>query len=204
MRKVLMIMFMTLDGRAQFPVYPDAGDPSIEEDPMWRPRFHSIDTILLGANSYRAWAAHWPARKDNPKAGEWEKQFSRFADGAEKVVFSKTLEHPTWVNTRIVRGTPAEVIADLRKKEGKNLALGGGPRLAQSFLEADLVDEMLIAVFPSLVGRGKPMFRTADEPDFPEDRIPVGAPGRHDFRLREAYPLSDGSLVLRYDRPLGK
>lgn len=201
MRKVLMIMFMTIDGRAQFPSYPNAGDPTVEEDPLWRPRYHSIDTLLLGRHSYDAWAAFWPARKNEPKASDWQKQFSRFADGATKVVFSKSLENPTWENTRVVRGSPVEEIAKLRKEEGKNLALGGGPRLAQSFLAADLVDEMLLNVFPSLVGRGKPMFKTTDEPDFPEDVIPVGAPGRHDFRLREAYPQSDGSLFLRYDRP---
>ena len=200
MRKVLMIMFMTLDGRAQFPIYPAAQASDDDEDPMWRPRFGSIDTILLGQKSYRAWAAHWPARKSDPKAGAWEKEFSLFADKAEKVVFSGTLQKPLWENTRIVRGSPAEELAALRREKGKDLALGGGPRLAQSFLADGLVDEMLLAVFPSIVGKGKPMFRTQDEPDFPEDRIPVGAPGRHDFRLLEAKPLSDGTLFLRYER----
>ncbi len=200
MRKVLMIMFMTMDGRAQFPVYPDGGDPSAEDDPMWRPRMHSIDTLLLGRNAYHAWAAHWPRQKENPNAGAWAKEFSRFADQCEKVVFSKSLENPDWPKTRVVRGSPTEEIAKLRKEEGKNLALGGGPRLAQSFLAADLVDEILTEVFPSLVGTGKPMFKTVDDPNFKEDRIPVGAPGRLDFRLREAWPMTDSTLFLRYER----
>ncbi len=200
MRKVLMIMFMTLDGRAQFPIYPPPENQEDDEDPMWRPRFGSIDTILLGQKSYRLWAAHWPARKNDAKAGAWEKEFSRFADKAEKVVFSKTLQEPLWENTRIVRGSPREELAVLRKEEGKDLALGGGPRLAQSFLADGLVDEMLLAVFPSIVSKGKPLFRTVDDPDFPEDRIALGAPGRHDFSLREAQPLSDSTLFLRYER----
>lgn len=202
MRKVLMVMFSTLDGRAQFPITPPPATPeeADEEDPMWKPRFDSIDTLLLGRKSYEAWSAFWPKRKDDPTAGTWQKEFSRFADRCRKVVFSKSLKEATWVNSEIVRGSPREVVAALRKKKGRDLALGGGPRLAQSFLADELVDEMLIEVFPSIVEKGKPFFHTIDDPDFPEDRIPIGAPGRHDFRLLEAKPLSDGTLFLRYER----
>lgn len=200
MRKVQMLMFTTIDGQAQFPIYD--GPPYTEpaDELMWKPRFGSIDTILLGGNSYRKWAAHWPKRKDDPKAGEWEKEFSRFADRAKKVVFSRSLEKPLWENTEIVRGSPKEEVARLRAQKGGDLALGGGPRLAQSFLADGLVDDMLLLVQPSLVGRGKPLFRTVDEPDFDEDRIPVGAPGRHDFVLREARGLPDATVFLWYER----
>lgn len=203
MRKVVMVMFMTIDGRAQFPITPPptAPAPEDEEDPMWRPRWPSIDTLLLGRKSYEAWSAFWPARKDDAKASAWQKEFSRFADRCRKVVFSHSLQEAKWVNSEIARGTPREVVGALRSQPGGDLALGGGPRLAQSFLADDLVDEMLIDVFPSIVERGKPLFRTIDEPDFPEDRIPIGAPGRHDFRLVEAKPLDDGTLYLHYARP---
>ncbi len=197
-RKVLMIMFMTLDGQAQFPVYDGPPYTLDVEDPMWTPRFHSIDTILLGANSYSKWAAYWPKMKDNPKAVPFQREFSRFADRVEKVVFSQSLQKPAWVNTRVARGPPADEIAALKSKKGKDIALGGGPRLAQSLLAADLVDELLIAMSPSLVGRGKPLFRTTDEPDFPEDGIPPGAPGRHDFLLVEARGLPDSQVFLHY------
>lgn len=202
MRKVLMMMFMTIDGQAQFPVYSGPPYTEAEDEFMWKPRFHTIDTIILGGIAYSKWAAHWPKRKDDPTASDWEKEFSRFADRAKKVVFSGTLQKPLWENTEIVRGTPTEELSRLRSQKGGDIALGGGPRIVQSFLADDLVDEMLILVMPSIVGRGKPLFRTIDEPDFAEDRIPEGAPGRHDFVLREARGLKDATVFLRYERPL--
>ena len=196
MRKVLMVMFMTLDGQAQFPAYDEAPYTNDVEDPMWTPRMGSIDTILLGGNSYTKWAAYWPQQKDRPGASEFQKQFSRFADRAEKVVFSKKTQTPTWENSRIATRKPAEEIAALKSRAGKDIALGGGPRLAQSLLAEDLVDEVLIAVSPSLVGRGKPLFRTVDDPDFADDVIPKGSPGRHDFVLVEAQGLADSQVFL--------
>ena len=198
-----MVMFMTLDGQAQFPIYPPNPEADqTEEDPMWQPRFESIDTVILGRKAYLKWAEFWPKRWADPSAGPWAKEFSRFANSLQKVVFSNTLQSAEWGPSRIVRGDPASVVKQLRLEKGRDIALGGGPRMAQAFLEADLVDEMLLEVFPSIVGRGKPFFRRAEDPDFDEDRIPVGAPGRHDFRLRTAQPLSDGTLFLHFERKL--
>ena len=200
MRKVQMMMFMTIDGQAQFPLYSGPPYDAPEDELMWTPHWDKIDTIILGRNSYEKWAQHWPKRLADPKAGEWEKDFARFSGRAKKVVFSKSLRDPTWENTEIVRGTPREELARLRSQKGGNIALGGGPRIAQSFLADDLVDEMLILVTPSIVGQGKHLFRTADDPDFAEDRIPEGAPGRHDFILREARGLKDATVFLHYER----
>lgn len=196
-----MFMFMTIDGQAQFPVYTEAPFTDAVDDPMWKPRLGSIDTILLGGVSYPRWASYWPQKKDDPKASEWQREFSDFANRAQKIVFSRTLQKSLWDNTEIVRGTPVEELARLRAKDGGNIALGGGPRLAQSFLADDLVDEMMIEIQPSIVGRGKPLFKTLDEPEYVEDVIPVGSAGRHDFLLREAKGLKDGTVFLRYELP---
>ena len=81
------------------------------------------------------------------------------------------------------------------------MALGGGPRLAQSFLEHDLVDEMLLEVFPSILGRGRPLFNVRQDPDNPKDFVPVGAPGRHDFALLEARKVAgEDTVFLHYKR----
>jgi dihydrofolate reductase len=202
MRKVSMIMFGTLDGIAEFPDYPEDPDETAgpSEELMWSPRMDSIDTIFLGRKAYAAWAGFWPAQKNDPSASEFRKRFSRFAEDAEKVVFSKTLKTAEWPKSRIVRGGVLEEVERLRKLPGKDMAVGGGPRLAQSFLAHDLVDELLMEVFPSLVGSGKPLFGIQPNPDHPEDVVPVGAPGRLDFRLLDCKPLQDGTLFLHYRR----
>jgi dihydrofolate reductase len=202
MRKVLIVMFMTIDGVAEFPAY-EGETPSSDDAPddsMWTPLFGSIDTLLLGRQSYRMWADYWPHRKEMAASTPFEKQFSRFADAAEKVVFSKTLPRADWPNSRIVRGDIGEEIARMKRLPGKDMALGGGPKLAQSFLALDLADEVLLEVFPSIVGSGKPFFHVVSDPEHAEDVVPLGAPGRHDFRLIETRPRKDGTVFLHYAR----
>jgi dihydrofolate reductase len=202
MRKVLVLMFMTLDGVAELPDYGEDTDPNAagEGPPMWTSRMDSTDTLLLGRHTYEKWAAFWPPVKNDPSAGKFMQEFSRFADRAEKVVFSKTLKSVHWPKSRIVRGDPGKEVIRLKSLPGKDIVLGGGPRLAQSFLERDLVDELFITMFPTIVGRGKPLFHVVGDPDHDEDLIPLGAPGRHDFKLMEARPLELGAVLLHYAR----
>lgn len=202
MRKVLAMMFMTLDGVAEFPLYgkeDDAGTGE-QEDPMWEPRRESIDTLILGRVAYEKWYGHWPARKDAPDAGEWERAFSRFCDRADKLVISRTLRKADWTNSRVFGGDIGVEMARLKSLPGKDIALGGGPRLLQAFLERGLVDELLINMFPSLLGRGKPLFHVVDDPENPGDFVPMGAPGRQDFQVVEAKRLPDGAVFLHFRR----
>jgi dihydrofolate reductase len=202
MRKVLILMFMTLDGVAEFPDYAEDADSNAagEGPPMWDSRMDSTDTLLLGRKTYEKWAAYWPGQQNNPSATPFQKEFSRFADRVEKVVFSKTLKSADWQRSRVVRGDLGEEIVRLKSLPGKDMVLGGGPRLAQSFLERDLADELFITMFPSIVGRGRPFFRVVGDPDHSEDVVPLGAWGRHDFKLIEALPLRDGEVLLHYAR----
>jgi dihydrofolate reductase len=202
MRRVQILMFMTLDGVAEFPADGETpgSSSSVEGPPMWTSRMDSIDTLLLGRRTYEKWAGFWPRWKDEPSAAKFMQDFSRFADRTEKVVFSKTLKSADWPKSRIVSGDLGEEIARLKGLPGKDIVLGGGPRLAQSFLDRDLADELFLTVSPSIVGSGKPLFRVEGDPDHDEDVVPRGAPGRHDFKLIEALPDKDGTVQLHYAR----
>jgi len=205
MRKVHATVQMTLDGVAEWPVYPDdAGggdDDSDFWDSMYTSYWDSIDTLLLGRHTYVKWAAHWPKVRHQADAGKYPRQFSEFADRVEKIVFSRTLDSGPWERTRVVRGDLAGEMAQLRAQTGGNLLVGGGPRLTQSLLRLGLIDDLRMVVFPSVVGRGKPMFDVDRVPDNPEDRVPLGAPLRHDFRLVQARPLRSGggAIFLHYN-----
>lgn len=200
MRKLQILMFMTIDGTAELPDYGEESDPHAADEgpPMWASRKDSSDTLLLGRRTYEKWAAFWPRWKDEPSAGKFMQEFSRYADRMEKVVFSKTLTSADWPNSRIVRGDLAAEVLRLKSLPGKDIVLGGGPRLAQSLLERDFADELFITVLPSIVGSGKPLFRMLGDPDHDEDVIPLGAPGRHDFKLVEALAQKDGTALLHY------
>ena len=203
-RKVIEVMQMTIDGVAEWPAYGDASDQDDSDfwEAMYASYWDSVDTLLLGRRTYLKWSGFWPEVRKKEDAGKYPRQFSVFADRVEKIVFSRTLESTPWEKTRVIRGDISKEIDRLKSQPGGNMVLGGGPRLAQEFLRLGLVDELRLAVFPSVVGRGKPLFDVDRLPDNPEDSIPLGAPLRHDFRLMEARPFErgGGAVFLHYAR----
>lgn len=199
-RKVLINMYMTLDGIAALTDDPDWGPEASQEfwEAVWAGPLKSVDTLLLGRKTYEMWAGFWPQRVDD--ADEHWRAFARFSTRVEKIVFSRRLTSATWSNSRIVRGPIADEISRLRSVPGRNIAVGGGVRFVQSLLAQDLADDLYLAVSPSIVGRGKQLFRVKPDPH-PAEIIPFGAPDRHDFRLLEARGLNSGIVLLHYALP---
>jgi dihydrofolate reductase len=100
----------------------------------------AYDTSLYGRGLYENMAGYWPAVRDDPAAGEADREFARVWCALPKVVFSTTLTEVGW-NSRLVRGD-----------------LLGEARLAASFLRLDLVDEFRLFVHPVVLGGGTPLF----------------------------------------------
>ncbi len=189
MRAVSLHMYMTLDGRAEFPEYPGSGDPPDgAPDPvsteMWLQHLDALDTVLLGRHAYERWAEFWPRAKRTPGEHPFYHEFSRFLDRAEKVVFSETLREAPWENSRIVRGDPGREIHRLKRARGRGIAVGGGPRFAQALVARGLVDEYYLTVFPVVLGRGSPMFGPME--------------GQQTLELLSAKSYRWGELVLHY------
>ncbi len=191
-------MYMTLDGFAALADGPDdpEGDRQFWEA-MWSGPMAQVDTLLLGRKTYEAWAQFWPTQVESEN--EHWRDFARFSSKAEKVVFSHTLKTATWSNSRIARGSVAEEIARLRSLPGSDIIVAGGVQLVQSVLAQDLADELCLTVSPSLIGRGLPLFQMEPTPDHHDDIVPVGAPGRHDFRLLESRAFRSGAVFLHYE-----
>lgn len=196
-RKVTVTMYMTLDGFAALADGPDdpEGDREFWEA-MWTGPMDNVDTLLLGRKTYEAWAAFWPGLVDTDNV-HW-RDFARFSTRAEKVVFSRTLQTTTWSNSRIVRGSVGDEISRLRSLPGKNIIVAGGVQLVQSVLGQDLADELCLTVSPSIIGHGLPLFQMEPTLDHHDEVVPVGAPGRHDFRLLEARAFRSGAVFLHY------
>ena len=199
-RKVRITMYMTLDGFAALAAGPD--DPESDRqfwEAMWSGPMDNVDTLLLGRKTYEAWAEFWPGHVDSEN--EHWRAFARFSTRVEKVVFSHTLQTATWSNSRIVRDPVADEISRLRSLPGKNMIVAGGVQLVQSVLAQDLADELCLTVSPSIIGRGLPLFHMEPTPDHHDEVVPLGAPGRHDFRLLESRAFPSGDIFLRYAIP---
>jgi dihydrofolate reductase len=109
----------------------------------------SSEALLLGRVTYEGFAAAWPSRK-----GEFADKFNSMP----KYVVSSTLEEPAWTNTTVLMGDVAEQVAKLKDELDGDIVVHGSPRLVQTLLENDLVDELRLMLFPVVLGTGKRLF----------------------------------------------
>jgi dihydrofolate reductase len=101
-----------------------------------------------------------------------------------KVVVSTTLEDPEWQNTTVVRDLDA--VRKLKETEDSTYVVHGSAQLVQSLLDADLVDQLNLMVFPVVLGDGKRLFG------------PTG--DKKQFQLAETRTADDNVLILVYRR----
>ncbi len=104
---------------------------------------------------------------------------------ADKVVYSRTLEHASTARTVIERDFDPEAVRALKASAGEDLAVGG-PDLAGQALRAGLVDEIQLFLTPVVVGGGT-------------SSLPDGV--RLDLELLEERRFESGVVFLRYARP---
>src|SRR5215471_12457894 len=124
MRKVILQEFISLDGLV---AGPNGGVDFIPASTRNDARFggeqvalmETVDTLLLGRATYAMLAGSWP----NVTEGA-EKAFADRFNALSKVVFSRTLERAPWgrwTEARIVRSSPVEKVARLRREPGRSI-----------------------------------------------------------------------------------
>jgi len=145
-------------------------DPSIDFAAL----FKEFDTAVMGRKTYELLIA---------QGGHGA------MPGLEVVVFSETLPAATHPGVRIFNDDPAEIVAALKAKSGRDIWLFGGGVLFRSLLEAGLVDTVEVAVMPVLLGAGVPL-------------LPPGATTKLVLRNQKILPAS-GIVVLSYSVPGG-
>src|SRR5881394_701326 len=107
------------------------------------------DVQLLGRVTYEGFAAAWPSR---------EGPFADKLNNDPKYVVSTTLKEPEWQNTTVISDNVVEEISKLKDETEGDILVAGSGTLVQTLLEADLVDELRLMVFPTILGRGRRLF----------------------------------------------
>jgi dihydrofolate reductase len=166
MGKLIVQEWMTLDGVVQAPGAADE-DPSggfghggwslpyFDEVAMtWAvENVATADGYLLGRRTYEVFAAHWPT------ASEAEQPLAEPLNTKPKYVASTTLSEPLeWQHSTVLEGDVAGAVAALKQQDGGDLLVIGSPRLVQTLVGHDLVDEFRVMVDPLVVGGGKRLF----------------------------------------------
>lgn len=167
MRKITIIEHMSLDGIIQAPGgpgedgdYPYGGWAAPHDDPATG---EAIDAahgerfdLLLGRRTYDIWAGYWPKAQKSPMADK--------LNGASKFVATHRPQSLDWgpaedLGTDILAG-----IARIKAQDGPDLIVWGSSTLTPALLEHGLADEVLLLIFPVLLGTGKRFFAEGTPP----------------------------------------
>ena len=191
MRKLIVSEFLSLDGVMQAPGGADEDTEGGFEHGAWTiPFWHddigasfgaimqNVDAFLLGRKTY---VIHANAFEPMP-AGDL---FGDMMNAPAKYVVSKTLDQPIWRNTTIIRDDVVGAVKKLKAAPGKDIITDGSHQLVHTLLQHDLVDELHILLYPTLLGGGKRLF-------------PAGV--HTTFALRSATPYPSGVVGLDYVR----
>jgi dihydrofolate reductase len=191
MRTLIVSEFVTLDGVMQAPGGKEEDlDGGFQHGGWTMPYWHDdigktffefmqdTDALLLGRRTY---VGHADAFEPMPPGD----LFGDLMNAPAKYVVSKTLQKPKWRNTTVIRDNVIDFVRQLKAQPGKNILTDGSSQLVHALLEADLVDELHLLVYPIVLGSGKRV-------------LPSGL--HTTFKLKSTKPYPSGVVGLHYVR----
>jgi dihydrofolate reductase len=110
------------------------------------------DGFLTGRRTFEDLRAYWPLQTDDPSG------ITAYLNQVDKYVVSSTLTDPAWENSTILSGDAVEEVRALKEQPGKDIVLTGSISLGHTLIEAGLVDEYRLFVYPVVQGRGRRLF----------------------------------------------
>jgi dihydrofolate reductase len=113
-----------------------------------------IGTNLYGRRMYET-MRYWQDPPDLDSQADYIRDYAEIWQGADKVVYSSSLDSASTPRTRIERDFDPEAVREMKSGADTNLSLGGST-LAAEALRAGLVDELHQVLYPVVVGGGTP------------------------------------------------
>jgi dihydrofolate reductase len=188
MQKLIVFNNVTLDGyfagaNGDFS-WAHSGNKDAEFDAFVGENASGGGRLLLGRITYQLMASYWPtpnAIKNDPVVAEGMNRVS-------KVVFSRTLEHASWNNTKLAKGDIASEIRQMKKEPGEGMAILGSGSLVSQLAPEGLIDEYHVVLNPVVLGKGQTMFDGIKE--------------KLNLKLTKTRTFSSGKVFLCYE-PVG-
>jgi dihydrofolate reductase len=184
MRRLKVIEHVSLDGVVQHSVdgddfpYPDWNVPFRTpegRDAVLGMHGERFD-LVLGRRTYDLWARFWSTVSGNPMADR--------INAATKFVATHRPESLEWGPVEPLGPDVAEGVRRLRASDGPDLVLCGSSTLTSTLLEHGLADEMVLIVYPIVLGTGKRF-------------VADGTPARS-LELAETAATPSGVVITRY------
>jgi dihydrofolate reductase len=112
--------------------------------------------LLLGRRTYDLWSDFWPKIKGGP--------FADSLNAATKYVATHRPDSLKWGPVKALGPDAIAGVRDLKSTNGPDLIVWGSSTLTTVLLEQGLVDEVVLIVYPVLLGQGKRFFSDKAEP----------------------------------------
>ncbi len=180
MRKLIAAINMTLDGFCDH----TAVIPDDELHQHYNDLLSNADTLLYGRITYQLMESYWPTIVKSPTGNKPTDEFAVLIDNISKIVFSRTLQHVDWKNTKLKKEVIKEEILELKQQAGKNI-LAGSPSLIVTLTQMNLIDEYQLCVHPIVSGSGLPLFKNV------KDRV--------NLKLLKTKTFGSGAVTLYYE-----
>jgi dihydrofolate reductase len=188
MRNLITAMKVSVDGKFEGPQGYADWVAGWSDDYGLTPE---VDACVLGAGMYRGYEPYWtqiqnhpdqvhPVTGAVPTAAEVE--WADFAGRVPHYVVSSTQTSAAWPQTRFLRSL--DELGTLKREQGKDIYLMGGGAITAAAIDAGLVDEIRLIVYPLIAGGEKALFTPSAI--------------RRPLELRKAEQLPDGRLSLIY------
>jgi dihydrofolate reductase len=150
---------------------------------IWR----GASTALLGRKNYEGFCAVWPGITRDPGTPARMRDLGAWIEAVEKVVFSTTLTATEWENSRLAAQPLEAEVKALKEQPGRDIFVMNSASIIHQLLQADLVDDLRLAIVPTVVGGGLRL-------------LPDGLPASK-WELAETTTLAHGAVCLHYRRP---
>jgi dihydrofolate reductase len=110
------------------------------------------DALLVGRRTCEDLRGYWPKQTDDATG------ITEYLNRVRKYVVSATITDPQWQNSTVLSGDIVEQVRSLKVQPGKDIVVTGSITLCHALIEAGLVDEYRLFVYPVVQGRGRRLF----------------------------------------------
>jgi len=188
MRKLITAMKISLDGKFEGPQGYADWVSAWSDDYGLTPE---VDACVLGGRMYPGYEQYWTPIQNHPDQvhplsgavpTKAEVEWADFAARTPHYVVSRTLTSATWPRTRFLRSL--DELGELKREEGKDIYLMGGGAITAAAIDAGVVDEARLIVYPVIAGGANTLFQPSAI--------------RRGLDLRKVEQLPDGRLSLVY------
>lgn len=149
----------------------------------WGAQVDAMALLVQGRVIHELMEEYWPRAGGDETLPDYMREYGEMWTAKSKVLVSRTRQSADY-NTRIIGGDDAiEQLAALRASTDGAIGVGGAT-LATQLLRAGLLDELVLATHPTILGFGRPLF---DDYDLPID-----------LELLEQRSFTSGVTMHRY------